>query len=55
VNLPYESAQTVTLAYEVPAYALNVKLALTNKVPVTPVRGAGQPHSALDQRHAGRL
>jgi carbon-monoxide dehydrogenase large subunit len=41
-NLPYESAQTVTLPYKVPAYALNVKLALTNKVPVTPVRGAGQ-------------
>jgi aerobic carbon-monoxide dehydrogenase large subunit len=47
VNLPYESAQTVTLAYEVPAYALNVKLALTNKVPVTPVRGAGQPQGAF--------
>jgi carbon-monoxide dehydrogenase large subunit len=47
VNLPYESAQTVTLAYEVPAYALNVKLALTNKVPVTPVRGAGQPQGVF--------
>lgn len=47
VNLPYESAQTVTLAYEVPAYQLNVKLALTNKVPVTPVRGAGQPQGAF--------
>ena len=47
VNLPYESAQTVTLAYDVPAYHLNVKLALTNKVPVTPVRGAGQPQGAF--------
>ena len=47
VNLPYESAQTVTLPYEVPAYSLNVKLALTNKVPVTPVRGAGQPQGAF--------
>jgi carbon-monoxide dehydrogenase large subunit len=47
VNLPYESAQTVTLPYEIPAYALNVKLALTNKVPVTPVRGAGQPQGAF--------
>jgi carbon-monoxide dehydrogenase large subunit len=47
VNLPYESAQTVTLPYEVPAYRLNVKLALTNKVPVTPVRGAGQPQGAF--------
>ena len=43
INLPYESAQTLTLPYEIPAYALNVKVALTNKVPVTPVRGAGQP------------
>jgi carbon-monoxide dehydrogenase large subunit len=47
VNLPYESAQTVTLPYEIPAYRLNVKLALTNKVPVTPVRGAGQPQGAF--------
>jgi carbon-monoxide dehydrogenase large subunit len=47
VNLPYESAQTVTLAYEVPAYQMNVKLALTNKVPVTPVRGAGQPQGVF--------
>src|SRR5258708_23069194 len=47
VNLPYESAQTVTLAYEVPAYHLDVRLALTNKVPVTPVRGAGQPQGVF--------
>ncbi len=47
VNLPYESAQTVTLAYEIPAYFMNVKLALTNKVPVTPVRGAGQPQGVF--------
>jgi aerobic carbon-monoxide dehydrogenase large subunit len=47
VNLPYESAQTVTLAYDVPAYRLDVKLALTNKVPATPVRGAGQPQGAF--------
>lgn len=47
VNLPYESAQTVTLPYEIPAYQMNVKLALTNKVPVTPVRGAGQPQGVF--------
>ncbi|HEX3484113.1 MAG TPA: xanthine dehydrogenase family protein molybdopterin-binding subunit [Micropepsaceae bacterium] len=47
INLPYESAQTVTLPYEVPAYSLNVKLALTNKMPVTPVRGAGQPQGCF--------
>jgi aerobic carbon-monoxide dehydrogenase large subunit len=47
VNLAYESAQTVTLPYEVPAYRLKVKLALTNKIPVSPVRGAGQPQGAF--------
>jgi carbon-monoxide dehydrogenase large subunit len=47
VNLPYESAQTVTLPYRVPAYRLSVQLALTNKVPVTPVRGAGQPQGVF--------
>jgi carbon-monoxide dehydrogenase large subunit len=46
-NLPYESAQTVTLPYVIPAYHIDVKLALTNKVPVTPVRGAGQPQGAF--------
>ena len=47
VNLPYELAQTVTLAYDVPAYRMDVRLALTNKVPVTPVRGAGQPQGVF--------
>ncbi len=47
VNLPFESAQTVTLPYDVPAYRLDVRLALTNKVPVTPVRGAGQPQGVF--------
>lgn len=47
VNIAYGSAQAVTLPYEVPAYRLNVKLVVTNKVPVTPVRGAGQPQGAF--------
>ena len=47
VNLPYNSAETVTLQYEVPAYRMNVRLALTNKVPVTPVRGAGHPQGTF--------
>jgi carbon-monoxide dehydrogenase large subunit len=47
VNIAYGSAQSMTLAYEVPAFHLNVKLVLTNKVPVTPVRGAGQPQGAF--------
>ncbi len=47
VNIAYGSAQSMTLAYEVPAFQLHVKLVATNKVPVTPVRGAGQPQGAF--------
>ncbi len=47
VNLPYNSAESVPLPYEVPAYRMNIRLALTNKVPVTPVRGAGHPQAAF--------
>ncbi len=46
-NLPYESALTVTLPYDVPAYRLTARAALTNKVPVTPVRGAGHPQAVF--------
>jgi carbon-monoxide dehydrogenase large subunit len=47
VNVPYGSAAALPLAYELPAYRLDIKLALTNKVPVTPVRGAGQPQGVF--------
>jgi aerobic carbon-monoxide dehydrogenase large subunit len=47
VNLGHNSAETVTLPYEVPAYHMAVRLALTNKVPVTPVRGAGHPQGTF--------
>ena len=47
VNLPFESALTVTLPYDVPAYRLLARAALTNKVPVTPVRGAGHPQAVF--------
>jgi carbon-monoxide dehydrogenase large subunit len=47
VNVPYGSAAALPLAYEVPAYRLDIKLAITNKVPVTPVRGAGQPQGVF--------
>ena len=47
VNLPYNSATTLPLAYMVPAYDMDVKLALTNKVAVTPVRGAGHPQGTF--------
>ncbi|HEV8517611.1 MAG TPA: xanthine dehydrogenase family protein molybdopterin-binding subunit [Burkholderiales bacterium] len=47
VNLPHNSAETLPLQYEVPAYRMNVRVALTNKVPVTPVRGAGHPQGTF--------
>ena len=47
VNLAYNAAESVTLGYDVPSYCMNVKLALTNKVPVTPVRGAGHPQGTF--------
>lgn len=47
VNVPYGSGSAVTLPYVVPNYRLAIKAALTNKVSVTPVRGAGQPQAVF--------
>lgn len=47
VNLPYNAAETVPLPYEIANYKMKVQLALTNKVPVTPVRGAGHPQGVF--------
>ena len=47
LNVPYASAVTLPLPYNIPAYQMDVKVALTNKVPVTPVRGAGQPQAVF--------
>ncbi|MEE2761369.1 MAG: xanthine dehydrogenase family protein molybdopterin-binding subunit [Pseudomonadota bacterium] len=47
VNLPQNSGEAMPGTYIVPAYRMNVKLALTNKVPVTPVRGAGHPQATF--------
>ena len=47
VNLPYNSAEQIAIGYELPSYKMNVRLALTNKVPVTPVRGAGHPQGVF--------
>ena len=47
INLPYNGAMTMPLVYDVPAYKLDVRLALTNKVPVTPVRGSGHPQAII--------
>ena len=47
VNLPYNAATNFLGPYELPALALDVKLALTNMTPVTPVRGAGRPQGTF--------
>ena len=47
LNIPYGSGVTVPLPYNVPSYSLEISVVLTNKVPVTPVRGAGQPQAAF--------
>ena len=47
VNVAFEAMQILTMPYNVPACSLKVTLALTNKVPVTPVRGAGQPQGVF--------
>jgi carbon-monoxide dehydrogenase large subunit len=47
VNIPYSSASALTLAYVVPNLHLEIKLAVTNKTAVTPIRGAGQPQAVF--------
>ena len=47
VNLPYNSATNLLGPYAVPAFSLDIRLAATNKVPVTPVRGAGRPQGTF--------
>ncbi len=47
LNVPYASGIALPLAYNIPAYHLDVYAVLTNKVPVTPVRGAGQPQGVF--------
>ena len=47
INLAANSAETLTMGYIVPNYMMNVKVALPNKIPATPVRGAGHPQAAF--------
>ncbi len=47
VNLPYNSASAMTGPYIVPAYAMDVVIVHTNKVPVSSVRGAGYPQATF--------
>ena len=47
VNLPYNSASTLTGPYMVPAFAMDVAVTVTNKTPVSSVRGAGYPQASF--------
>jgi carbon-monoxide dehydrogenase large subunit len=47
VVMPFIAATTVPGPYVVPAYELDVTVAYTNKVPTTPVRGAGRPQAVF--------
>ena len=47
VNIPYNSATTLTGPYVVPALAIDVDAVHTNKAPVSSVRGAGYPQAAF--------
>src|SRR5262245_66505727 len=44
---PYIAATTLPGPYVVPAYALEAKVVLTNRVPTTVVRGAGRPQAVF--------
>jgi len=47
VNIPQGAVSAMPLAYVVPAFRMAMKVAVTNKVPTTPVRGAGQPQGVF--------
>jgi carbon-monoxide dehydrogenase large subunit len=47
VNLPYNCATSVTGPYIVPAFAMEVVIAQTNKVAASSVRGAGYPEACF--------
>ncbi len=47
LTVPQGAVAAVSLAYDIPAFRMDVKVVLTNKVPVTPIRGAGQPQGVF--------
>ncbi len=47
VVLPWIAGTTVPGPYVIPAFRLDVICAFTNKVPTSPVRGAGRPEAAV--------
>ena len=46
-NIPYNSASTMSGPYVIPALSVEVTIAMTNKTPVSSVRGAGYPQAAF--------
>jgi carbon-monoxide dehydrogenase large subunit len=46
-NIPYNSVSTMSGPYVIPAFAVDVTIAMTNKTPVSSVRGAGYPQAAF--------
>jgi len=47
IVMPYIASTTVPGPYVVPSYQLDTSVMLTNKVPTTPVRGAGRPQAVF--------
>jgi carbon-monoxide dehydrogenase large subunit len=47
VNIPYNSASMISGPYVLPALAIDIVVAATNKTPVSSVRGAGYPQAAF--------
>jgi carbon-monoxide dehydrogenase large subunit len=47
VVLPWIAATSVPGPYVIPNFKLDVSCAFTNKVPTSPVRGAGRPEAAV--------
>jgi carbon-monoxide dehydrogenase large subunit len=46
-NIPYNSASTMSGPYVIPALSIEITIAMTNKTPVSSVRGAGYPQAAF--------
>ena len=46
-NIPYNSTSTMSGPYVIPALSIEVTIAMTNKTPVSSVRGAGYPQAAF--------
>ena len=44
---PWITATTIPGPYRLPAFQVNMRVVYTNKVPVTPVRGAGRPQAVF--------